>query len=165
MRGKDLFEQRGPGTREAHDEDGIRFARADAFAPGEQLACAGVHLHAGIALNDFRPIAYLGMFELIAALVVAVGFLIVAAILEGKTQGEAKMVAIGRRYPRPRLLMEHARELIVGEAVGLEIGEAPIGIAVIRTGRARRVIGNDGLLAPARSEEHTSELQSPDHLV
>src|SRR5258708_34151633 len=116
MRGKDLFEQRGPGTGEADDEDGICFARADAFAPGEQLARAGVHLHAGIALNDFRPIAYLGMFELIAALVVAVGFLILAAILEGKTQGEAQMEATGGRYSRPRLLLEHARDLILAEA-------------------------------------------------
>src|SRR5258708_38469276 len=120
MRGKDLFEQRGPGTGEADDEDGICFARADAFAPGEQLARTGVHLHAGIALNDFRPIAYLGMFELIAALVVAVGFLVVAAILESLAQGEAQMVAISRRYPRPRFFIEHARELIVAEAVGLE---------------------------------------------
>src|SRR5258708_34995779 len=120
MRGQDLFEQRRSGARQAHDEYGIRFARANAVALREQFARTGVHLHAGIALNDFRPIAYLGMFELIAALVVAVGFLVVAAILESLAQGEAQMVAISRRYPRPRFFIEHARELIVAEAVGLE---------------------------------------------
>src|SRR5450631_878685 len=101
MRGKDLFEQRGPGAREADDEYGIRFARTGACAAREQLARTGAHLHAGIALYDFRRKANLGMFELIAALVIAVGFLVVAAILDGFSQGEAQMVAIGRRYPRP----------------------------------------------------------------
>src|SRR5258708_29068751 len=50
-------------------------------------------------------------------------------------------------------------------APGRRIGRRPPGTAQGRDRPLRRPLGIDAVGREARSEEHTSELQSPDHLV
>src|SRR5258708_18495736 len=52
-----------------------------------------------------------------------------------------------------------ARDL--GLPISVHVGSGPFGVPY----RAIERLSQDHLLGPDRSEEHTSELQSPDHLV
>ncbi len=54
------------------------------------------------------------------------------------------MVAILPRDARCRLLGAHSLNLLLAKSIGLEVREAPIGIAVARSAFDRRVIGVDG---------------------
>ena len=85
--------------------------------------------------------------ERVAALVVAERFGEFAAILERLAEREAQVIAIDHGAVRGGgLLGAHPRDLVVGEAVGLEVREAPVGIAEVRPGRGGRAVGLDGLL-------------------
>ena len=63
------------------------------------------------------------------------------------------MNLVGDGRAGTRLVGAHARELLLGEVVGLEIGEAPVGIAKRRTGLGSRAVGSNRLRLPAQCLE------------
>ncbi len=77
------------------------------------------------------------------------GFGEFAAILECLAERETEMKAIDGAYTFRRLGGPQPPQLLIGEAVGLEIREAPVRIAEIRPTRRRPAVGLDRLLAPS----------------
>src|SRR5215472_6871513 len=59
------------------------------------------------------------------------------------------MVAVDWVRGRRGFLGAHASDLILRKAMGLKIGEAPVGIAEARSGGRRRLVGLGGLLLPS----------------
>ena len=82
-----------------------------------------------------------------------------APVLQRLAEREAEVIAILQRRCRRRLLGAHARDLLVAEAIGLEVGQAPIGVAEIGPGRRRRAIGLDRLRDPADRLQRMAEPQ------
>ena len=66
-----------------------------------------------------------------------------AAILQRLAECEAEMDAIYRGGAVGCVRSAHAGDLVLLEAIGLEVGEAPIGVAEIGAGRDRGAIGGD----------------------
>ena len=82
--------------------------------------------------RDLDFVAALALLQRIAALVVLEGLRIIGAILQRLAERETQVISVRqcsgvrmRSYP-------HARDLVVGEAIGLEIRKTPVGIAEIR---------------------------------
>ena len=120
----------------------------------EEILCADLYLLFRIGLDDLGPIAAFRPFQGVAALVVGPGFGKLASILQGLTEREAEVVAIDKPDGRPRLFGAHPRQLVIGEAVGLEVGEAPVGVAEVCTSRGGGLIGGDSLRYAADGLEH-----------
>ena len=65
------------------------------------------------------------------------------------------MVAIDGVRGRRGFLGAHLRDLVLRKAIGLEIGEAPPGIAEARSGGGRHLVGFGRFLLPSDGlEEH-----------
>lgn len=76
--------------------------------------------------------------QCVAALVVVRRLWVVAAILQRLAEGKTDVELVGDGSVRTGFDTVHARQLRLGETVGLKVGEAPVGIAKGRTGRRRR---------------------------
>ena len=66
------------------------------------------------------------------------------AILEGLAYCKAQVDAIVGRYAATRLLALHPGQFVICELVGLGIGQAPVGIAVVRLEPASFLVGSNG---------------------
>src|ERR1035438_10016427 len=64
-----------------------------------------------------------------------------------------RLVACGRRG----FLRARVRDLVLRKAIGLEIGEAPPGIAEARSGARRHLVGCGRLLLPSEGLEGVAE--------
>src|SRR5207302_8778372 len=135
VRGEDLLDEGRPGARQPDDEDRIRPLAAAARAGGEEFAGAEARLQAETPLHGAEIEAALGFLERVAPLVVAEGFLVFAAVLERLAERETEVVPIDELRGVGGLDLAHARELLVREAVGLQVSEAPVGIAEVRPRR------------------------------
>ena len=101
-----------------------------------------VSLHdARVVLDAGGLVARLGPLQRIAALVVAKRLFVLPPILERLAEGKAQVIAVGELDPRARFLGAHGRDLLVGERVLLQIGEAPVRLAVARADGGRRAVG------------------------
>src|SRR5437763_12333747 len=122
VRGEDLLDEGRPGARQPDDEDRIRPLAPPACAGGEEFAGSEACLQAEIALHGAEIEAALGFLERVAALVVTEGFLVFAPVLERLAERETEVVPIDEFRGVGGLDLPHARELLVREAVGLEVG-------------------------------------------
>src|SRR6185312_9052903 len=109
------------------DEYRIRTRAAPALAGGEELSRAHPDLLAGVALDELRAVTALGTLQPLA-------------------ERKAQVIAVVERGAGSFLGAAHARQLLVGKTVGLEVGEAPVGIAEIPAAAGRAAIGLDGSL-------------------
>src|ERR1700722_15912790 len=149
MRGQDLLEERRARPRQSHDEY-RRGARATHALPGaEELARANGNLQMRGALGRFRPVATFRLLERIAALVITEGCAVLPIILERLAEREAKMEAVGELGIGRRLCGAHAFDLIIRETIGLEVGEAPIGISIAWADDSRSPVRLDRFVAPS----------------
>src|SRR5437764_11083380 len=160
MRGQDLFDQSRASPRQPDDEDRVRPLAAEAPPGCEEFTGANLLLQARIALDQFGLVAALALLECIAALVVAEGLGVLAAILECLAEREAEVIAVHETRRRGRLLTAHARELLVREAGGLEVGEAPVRVAIPWPHRGGLAVGLDRLRLPAEGFEGVADRQN-----
>ena len=122
--------------------------------PTPARAAKNCAVHTSICLRvlrfgDLRMVAAFGALECVAALVKLPRFRILVPVLECLAEREAQMVAIDRLCGRCSFLGAHVRDLVLRKAIGLEIGEAPPGIAEARSGGRRHLVGFDCLLPPS----------------
>src|ERR1700722_102161 len=143
MRGQYLFQERRAGAWQPQYENWIGARRTHTLAVREEFARANLDLPVGVGFDDLRVVADFGPLELVTLFVIAPGFRILAPILEGLAEREAQMIAVNPRSARRGFCGAHAPDLVVCEAIGLEIGEAPIGVAEVRAGGGRRTVGMD----------------------
>ena len=146
MAGEDLFEQGGARTRQAEDEDRIARRIARALPALEQVTCASRFLGREFLAHPVRVVAGLASFQRIASLVETERRLVFLAILMRLAEREAEMDAVHEGDFGSFELRVHRGDLRFGEAVGLEIGERVIGIAVIWLGGDGGAIGRDGIV-------------------
>src|SRR6266403_2800997 len=107
----------------------------------------------------------LSLLKRVAALIVSERLLVICPILECLAEGKAQVISIDQWRGRRRLLSPHAHDLIVGEAVGLQVREAPVGVAEARSSRGGGSIGFDRLLLPPERLEYMSDRQVQVRLV
>ena len=138
---------------------GALLAAAKALARGEEFGRADRLLQPRIAFHRLRPIANLGLLERVATLIVRERFAVLTQILERLGEREAEVVPIGQLSCRRGLLGAHAGELLVREPVGLEVREAPVGVAEARPQRRGGAVGVLGLLASAERLEDMPDRQ------
>src|SRR6185437_978988 len=129
VRGEDLLEQRRARARQPDDEYRIRTRAAPALAGGEELSRAHPDLLAGVALDELRAVTALGTLQLVAELVGLEGCGELAPVLQPLAERKAQVIAVVECGAGSFLGAAHARQLLVGKTVGLEVGEAPVGIA------------------------------------
>ena len=144
MGGQDLFQQGRSGAGEADDEDRIGPGIAPPLAVLEEGGRADPDLPGGIGLHGFGPVGAVLQFQAVATLVTGPGLRKFPPVLQRLAQGKAQVPAVLRRDAGRGFLGAHAAQLLVGEPVHLEIGEAPVGITEVRAGRCGRAIGVDG---------------------
>ena len=140
MRGEDLLQQGRAGTRQADDEDRVGPVAAETLPRRQEIWREQRFLQPDIAVDRLGAIADLALLQRIAALVTAEGLAVVAAILQRLAEREAEMIAVDRRGLGPRLLRLHAGDLVLGETIGLEIGQAPISVAEARPAFGRLTV-------------------------
>src|SRR5260370_2132227 len=117
----------------------------------EELRGAAGFLVLRVELDHFRTVAALGALQRIAALVVAPRLSVFTTVLVGLAERETEVIAVDEAGRRPSLCSAHGLELCVHEAVGLEVGEAPVRVPKIRTLPRRRPVLTDRIgLAPQR---------------
>ena len=116
---------RGAGTGHADDEDGIRCIAAQARALREERrgvrAAQALHACAGVV----GAVAQLRAAQGIAVAVVRERRRVVAGILQRLAQGEVQVQAVLVRKIGARALRTHHRHVVVAEAEGLQVGQAP----------------------------------------
>src|SRR5256885_10374797 len=112
-----------------------------------------------VALHGADVEAALGLLERVAALVVPERLLVFAPVLERLAEREAQVVPIHEPGGGGGLESAHALELCVGETVGLEVGEAPVGIAEVRSRRSRGPVLLDRLRLPFLSLQRVRNRQ------
>src|SRR6516225_503606 len=83
-------------------------------------------------------------------------FRVLAQVLVRLAEAETQMIAINRIKDRRTFFRAHARDLALREAIGLEIGEAPIGVAEARSDSCCLSVGFDGLLLPSDTLQRVS---------
>src|SRR5215475_14790870 len=132
MRGEDLLDERRARARESHDEYGTRSLASPAATCGEELRGEGLFYDAGVVPDARRPVARLGLLQRVAALVVAERPLVLPAVFECLAERKAQVIVVGRLDSGARFLGAHGRDLLIREGVFLQIGEAPVGLAVAR---------------------------------
>ena len=96
----------------------------------------------------------------VAAAVELPGALVVAAVLVRLAEREQE-IDLGLRRCRPAAADAplHLRDRRVVEAVGLEVGEAPVGLAEVRRAADAGVVGGDGVVVVADGLQHVAEAE------
>ena len=145
MAGQDLLDKRRTGARQTDDEDRVRCGVPAVGTPGKEVA--GVDLfrprdpRAGIACTVGHGLQAQG----IAGGVVHEGVGVVGAVFQGLAQREIKMETMFVGEVVTRQLRAHRRDLVVAEAEGLEVGQAPVRFAETGIQRNAAAIRGDGL--------------------
>ncbi len=150
---QDLLDQGRTGARQAHDEDRIRVRGATVPVARKQLRGADGDLQAGVALEQLRLVLALGALERVAARVVFERLLILLPVLECLAQRKAQVAAIDGRRGWRGLGGAHRTDFLLGEAVGLQVREAPVSVAEAGARGGGRAVLSDGFLAPAQGLE------------
>ena len=126
---------------------GAGIVAAPALPLLEELARAEFDLLADRPLQRFRTVVALRLLERIAPRVELERLGVLAAILERLAEREAEVIAVDERRATGVDLLAHGGELVVVEAVGLEVGEAPVRIAEVHPLPRGLAIGAFGVLA------------------
>ena len=145
MRRQDLLEQGGARARQAQDEDRVGPGVAPALSRPEEAGIADLLLQTGVGLHDRRGIAAGLAAQAVAVIVPVPGAGEVAAVLQRLAEGEAEVGPVFHASVRVGRLSAHRVDLGGAEAIGLEVRQAPVGVAEVGPGGRRRAIGLDRL--------------------
>jgi hypothetical protein len=137
-------------ARQADDEYGIVLCATDIAPRSEKLPGTSHRLPHCSPLDRFDIEASLAFLQRVAALVIAEGLRELGPILERLAQRETQMVPVGESGLRSVFVSVHARDLVVGESIRLEVRQAPIRIAEIRSDGGSSAIGVNGLGLPTQ---------------
>ena len=143
MARQDLLDERGTGARQADDEDRIRGVAAASRAlveewPGIDLTHAPDTCGDVLGFVEGRRLA-----QRVSGQVVAERRCILARILQRLAQGEIEVVTVLIAEIRARQLALHRGHVRGIEAEGLEVGQAPVGLAVRWIHRDRAPVSLD----------------------
>ena len=152
MGGEDLLDQRRARARQAQDEDRIgALGSPQPARPAKNARVQTSICRLRVGLDDLGPIAAFGALQRVAALVIGPGLRRTRrdppAPCRARSRGDSgppARVAGDASSARMRAIS------VVGEAIGLEVGEAPIGVAEIGPRRRGRAVGVDRLRNVAR---------------
>ena len=146
--GEDLLDQRRSRSRQTDDEDRVGGAIAPAAPRGEEVgrqdAGGGGDM---IAVAVGIP-AHLGAAAGVGAGVMIEGGGMVGRVLQRLAEREMQVEAVVVGQPLPRQRRAHRRDVVGSEAEGLEVGEAPPGLAERRAAHDGGAIGGDALRRP-----------------
>jgi hypothetical protein len=112
---------------------------------GDETGVANVDLVLHLARQTAPVIADFLALEAVAALVTGKGAVVDPPVFQRLAQREAQMVAVGQRGAGQLLLRFHLRQFGIVEAVGLEVGKAPVRRAEIGAQAIGRAIGGERL--------------------
>ncbi len=142
---QDLLDQRRARARHAEHEDRTRFRTARRPVALEQRRVERRDRPGDEIVERLRIVRLERGARRVAAGIMVEGLAISAGILERLAKREIEIGAVGRIGRRRRRKRAHPRHLGGIEAHGLEIGQAPIGLAEPRLERDRAAIGRDSL--------------------
>ena len=114
------------GTRQAHDEDRVWRLAAAALPAGEKGRGDHGFLQMLVTLGGVRAVGGLRFLQRVAAFVVREGVRVVAAVFQRLAEREAEVDAVGQAGGGRCFLRAHPGDLVIEEAICLEVGEAPI---------------------------------------
>src|SRR5262249_3887293 len=122
-----------------------------------ELLRAHIDLLPRVAFCNFRTISAFRTLERVTTLVELPRFRVLSSIFVCSAQREAEMIAINAVNGRRSFLGEHVRDLFVGKAISLEIGEAPVGVAEAGSQRCRASVGFDRFLRTSDTLQAVAE--------
>ena len=158
MAREDLLDQGGARARQAHDEDRGRARRAVTLPLLEELARVDAARAQQAARGLLGPIRHELEPDPVALGVVPERALVLGLVLERLAERElevAALLAVDLAAQRGA----HRRDLVGGEAEGLEVREAPPGLAVARVERDRAAVGLDRARLVAGRAERVAEAE------
>ncbi len=131
---RDLFDERRAGPRQPQDEDGIRVGDAPAPASVEEFPCAHPLRLPDVSLGKPGQVTNFRVLERIAALVVRPRAGVVIPVFQCLAEREAQVAAIYEGCCGCTFRRAHARDVVEGKAIRLEVRETPPGLARFRPG-------------------------------
>ena len=149
MTRQDLLQKRGTGTRQADDEDRVARRRTETGPFAEEFRAEGLpgarHARRGLVgvVGDHAAT------QAVALGIVLEGFLVLRGVLQGLAQRKLQVETVLRRQGVAAQLGAHRLDLARVEAEGLEVGEAPVGLAEAAFQRDRTAVGPDPVVEPA----------------
>ena len=150
MRGQDLFDQGRTRTRQPQDEDRIGLRQAPSLARGEEVGGEGLDGRQGAGLRRLGTVPTGPTPHPVALLVPAPGGLVFGAVLHRLAQGEGQIDPVHLLQIRPCRRGLHPPDVVVGETMGLQIGQAEPGHAIVGPGGQGGAIIGHRLLGPPR---------------
>ena len=164
--GQDLVDQGRARARQADDEDRVWRVEAPSGALGEE----GLREHRLRAPDEVggavRVVGAARPLERVGFQVVGEGLRVPAGVLVRLGEGEEQVGAFARRRQvPPRGARLDRRPLLGGEAVGLEVGQRPPGLAAARVERQAPAVGRDGLVDAAEGAKAVAVQQPAVRLV
>src|SRR5687768_1434126 len=165
MRSQNLLDERGAGTWQPNDEDGIGRGASEARALFEKLTRE--QSFRTLDVRGILPAVVTDHFppQAIALEVMLERLCIVAAVFECLAERELEMESIIGRELAASELLPHGLRLRGREAKGLEIRETPIRLAEIRRALNALEIGVDALGIVAGGLQRMSEAHPDFRLV
>ena len=159
MARQDLLEQRRARARQPEDEDrrAVRIARAGEGR--EELRRIDLDEPVVHQLGLHRVVVHLGALPLVPLAVKIPGALVVAAVLEGLAEREQEVDPGLRGEAFGGGVALHRGDGLLVEAVGLQVGEAPVGLAGVRGEADAGVVRGHGSGVVAGRLEHVAEAE------
>ena len=158
MAGEDLLHQGGTGTGQAQHEYG---GAVGATFPGLLLQQRLVkHFNDGVVegLRLHRVVLRQHALFAVAPCVITPGLVVILSVIVGFAQGEQKIhLRLLGQSLRVIDAGRHLGDLLVAEAVGFQIGQAPVDLAVVGSDPNAVPVGFDGLVLLAYGLEGVSQ--------
>ena len=159
VRGEDLLEQRRARARKPDDEDGVAARMTPPGAAGEELRGTDLDLLLRVAFDQLGLVAAFGALELVTQPVVMERVGKIALVFVRLAECEAQVVSVYETRRRRRHRGLHPCHLLRLEAVGLEVGEAPVRITEVRPAGGGATVGiNRRLGLPERLQRRVLRL-------
>ncbi len=146
---QDLFQQGRAGTGQADDKDRVAAVKSGALPARKQFAGAGLNLCLHARLHLFNPVAGLAQLQAVALFITGEGFAVLPAVFQGLASGKTQVDPVGERNTGGIRVTPDGVNLLVRECIGLGVGQAPVGVAVIRPAPVCLPVGPDGLVQQA----------------
>jgi hypothetical protein len=163
--GQDLFDQGRAGARHAHDEDRVRRGRAETGTLMEEFR--GIDFRGALqaGAGGVGRIRHPRQAQRVARAVMLEGGRVLVAVFQRLAQREVQVQAVLGVQVAALQLRAHPGDVGIVEAEGLEVGQAPPGIAEARFERGAAPVGGDRALRVAGGLQCVPQAQPDPGLV